>query len=446
MVFELPNLKFNVVSGHQHARVGAMGNTNTNNNNNKNNGHPTRSVISGDSNDSDSVFSGSERGSNVSGSASNACKRKHRRECLNKKYTRNSGSANNASDISGNRGRGHSSTAGEQNNREWEMMQIPHPSMFAQQNAQNNTSNPNSSAKPCTCRGKMSPLSASFMATTAAGNFNNPQCPETPIMSPPPGASNLMYLGKDINSNQNGGSITCYNFPGDTPVHVVPNSNQFNPGDLGPNAAAAANRTWRSQDFLDQLGYENHQMTCAAAAASNCRQTNTNQNGGFFARAFPLTQGGGGIMQCGPVSFTSNFSFSSNKGWKQAQQGSSRRHDGCNQGYHSETDNYRGPIAATRGRPVMGGSRGYKSETEDGGMAGASSRHFNGGGGVTKMTAAQKAFALLRKQQQHEQEKQEMRMHHQFNQVNLWKENIQSKTVNKNWLTETAASKQKCNT
>ena len=79
-------------TGHQSGHV-----TTTNNNNNG--CHPSRSLVSGgagaggDSNDSDSVFSGSERGSNVS--STNGCKRKHHRECPNKtanKYPRNNSS------------------------------------------------------------------------------------------------------------------------------------------------------------------------------------------------------------------------------------------------------------------------------------------------------------------------------------------------------------------
>ena len=77
-------------AGHQ------SGHVTTNNNNGC---HPSRSLVSGgagaggDSNDSDSVFSGSERGSNVS--STNGCKRKHHRECPNKtanKYPRNNSS------------------------------------------------------------------------------------------------------------------------------------------------------------------------------------------------------------------------------------------------------------------------------------------------------------------------------------------------------------------
>ena len=94
------------------------------------------------------------------------------------------------------------------------------------------------------------------------------------------------------------------------------------------------------------------------------------------------------------------------------------------QGYHSENDSYRAPLAKTRGRPVMGGSRGYKSETDDGGSSvvsvggrGSSSNHGNN----HRATTAQRAFALLRKQQQEQmrmQQKQQLQTH-QYEQIQI---------------------------
>ena len=98
------------------------------------------------------------------------------------------------------------------------------------------------------------------------------------------------------------------------------------------------------------------------------------------------------------------------------------------QGYHSENDSYRAPLASTRGRPVMGGSRGYKSETDDGGssVVSAGRGSSNGGGSNQRVTTAQRAFALLRKQQQEqlrlqqrEQQQQKLQTH-QYEQIRIW--------------------------
>ena len=97
------------------------------------------------------------------------------------------------------------------------------------------------------------------------------------------------------------------------------------------------------------------------------------------------------------------------------------------QGYHSENDSYRAPLASTRGRPVMGGSRGYKSETDDGGssVVSAGRGSSNGGGSSQRVTTAQRAFALLRKQQQEqlrlqqrEQQQQKLQTH-QYEQIRI---------------------------
>ena len=217
-------------------------------------------------------------------------------------------------------------------------MQIAHPAMIMPQITTLQPNNFNSSAKPCTCRGKTSPGNPAIsptdmnLNTQAPVSFNiiPPFCaPQTPIMSPHGGASNLMYLGKDVNKLNNnnnintGGSMTCYNFPAaDTPTQHANNFILHGANaDLGGVMSAGmtpgcggANRMWRSQDFLDQFGGCENKENPVAAASTNmshqqpsCVSTNCSFNSG------------GVPPPHGAVQFTGvpTFFNTSHRGWTQ---------------------------------------------------------------------------------------------------------------------------------